>query len=392
MHAHQPSPEDTAGRGARKATAAALTRVRGACALFAALLLLTALSPAPASAVRIKDLANFSGVRDNQLVGYGLVVGLGGTGDTKKSDFTVQSMVNMLENMGVGVDSSKLTPKNIAAAMVTVKMPVSAKPGSKLDVTVSSMGDAKSLQGGILLMTPMKGIDGQVYGLAQGAMALGGFSAEGQAATATKNVVTVGRIPNGCTIERGVPFEFNKQNDLILHLNHNDFSTTQQMVDKINDALGGEFARAIDISTIDLKVPGNYANNLVPFMASIENLEISPDSPAKIVVDEKTGTVVLGRNVRLSKVAVSHGNLQIVVQESPNVSQPGPFSQGETVVTPQTNIGVKEDNRRLVMIEGATLQEMIDGLNAIGATPRDLISILQTLKASGALHAELEVI
>jgi flagellar P-ring protein precursor FlgI len=362
------------------------------CALLAALLVWSASLPAPALAVRIKDLANFSGVRDNQLVGYGLVVGLGGTGDSKKSDFTIQSMVNMLENMGVGVDSTKLTPKNVAAAMVTVKMPVSAKPGSKLDVTVSSMGDAKSLQGGILLMTPMKGIDGQVYGLSQGALALGGFSAEGQAATATKNVVTVGRIPNGCTIERGVPFEFNKQDDLILHINHNDFSTTQQMVDKINDALGGEFARAIDISTIDLKVPGNYANNLVPFMASIENLEISPDSPAKIVVDEKTGTVVLGRNVRLSKVAVSHGNLQIVVQESPNVSQPGPFSQGETVVTPQTNIGVKEDNRRLVMIEGATLQEMIDGLNAIGATPRDLISILQTLKASGALHAELEVI
>lgn len=365
---------------------------RSTALVLATLLALTFLVPAPAQAVRIKDIANFSGVRDNQLVGYGLVVGLGGTGDTKKSDFTVQSMVNMLENMGVGVDVNKLTPKNVAAIMATVKMPVSAKPGSKLDVTVSSLGDAKSLQGGILLITPMKGIDGQVYGLAQGAMALGGFAAEGQAASAQKNTVTVARIPNGCTIERGVPFEFNRQEDLILHLNHNDFTTTQQMVNKINDTLGGEFARAMDISTIELKVPGNFTNNLVPFMASIENLEISPDSPAKIVVDEKTGTVVLGRNVRLSKVAVSHGNLQIVVQESPNVSQPGPFSQGETVVTPQTNIGVKEENRRLVMIEGATLQEMIDGLNAIGATPRDLISILQTLKASGALFAELEVI
>ncbi len=346
----------------------------------------------PAQAVRIKDIATFGGVRDNSLVGYGLVVGLSGTGDSNKSDFTIQSMINMLENMGVGVDKKNLKPKNVAAVMVTANMPVSAKPGSNIDVTVSSLGDATSLLGGILLLTPLKGVDGKVYGLAQGALALGGYSAGGQAATAQKNIVTVGRIPGGCTIERGVPFEFNQQEGILLHLGLADFTTTQQMVEKINETLGGEYARAQDVSTVELHVPEQYRNNLVPFMASIENLEITPDNRARVVVDEKTGTVVLGRDVRLSKVAVSHGNLQIVIQENAQVSQPGPFSQGETVVTPQTNIGIQEENRRLVMLEGATLQEMIDGLNAIGATPRDLISILQTLKASGALHAELEVI
>ncbi len=356
------------------------------------ILLVILLTAAPLHAVRIKDIAAFGGVRDNQLIGYGLVVGLSGTGDSKKSDFTIQSMINMLDNMGVGVDKNNLKPKNVAAVMITAQMPVSSKPGSKIDVTVSSLGDAESLLGGILLRTPLKGVDGKVYGLAQGALALGGFQASGEAATARKNVVTVGRIPGGCLIERAVPFEFNDQDSIRLNMSIADFTTTQQVVEKINQTLAGEYARALDISTIDLQVPDGFRSNLVPFMASVENLEVTPDTKAKIVVDEKTGTVVLGRNVRLSKVAVSHGNLQIVVQESANVSQPGPFSQGETVVTPQTNIGVQEENKRLVMIEGATLQEMIDGLNAIGATPRDLISILQTLKASGALYADLEVI
>lgn len=359
----------------------------------AALLLLSiVLAPQPADAVRLKDIASFSGVRNNQLIGYGLIVGLGGTGDSNKSDFTIQSMVNMLENMGVGVNKANLKPKNVAAVMVTAQMPVSAKPGTRLDVTVSSLGDAKSLQGGVLLLTPLKGVDGKVYALAQGALALGGFSVEGAAASAQKNTTTVARIPNGSVVERGVPFEFNRQDDLLLHMNIADFSTTQQVVEKLNNTLAGEYARAMDVTTIELKVPPQYRNNLVPFMASVENLEVSPDTRARIVVDEKTGTVVMGRNVRLSKVAVSHGNLQIVVQETADVSQPGPFSQGQTTVVPQTNIGVQEENRRLVLLEGATLQEMIDGLNAIGATPRDLISILQTLKASGALHADLEVI
>ncbi|AAS94998.1 flagellar basal body P-ring protein FlgI [Nitratidesulfovibrio vulgaris] len=348
--------------------------------------------PGSAGAVRIKDIATFSGVRDNQLVGYGLVVGLGGTGDKKESVFTVSSMVNMLERMGVAVDPKQLKPKNVASVMVTARMPVSAKPGARLDVTVSSMGDATSLLGGVLLQTPLKGVDGKIYGLAQGSLALGGFSAEGQAARAQKNITTVGLIPGGAIIERGVPFEFNQQDRLTLNLSTADFSTAQQVAERLNAAMGGRYANAVDASTVAMDVPPNYRGNLVPLMASVENIEVAPDAPARVVVDEKTGTVVLGRDVRISRVAVAHGSLQVTVQESQQVSQPAPFSQGQTVVTPQTNVNVREENRRLMMIEGATLQELVDGLNAIGATPRDLISILRAMKAAGALHAELEVI
>ncbi|UZP69185.1 flagellar basal body P-ring protein FlgI [Desulfovibrio mangrovi] len=355
-------------------------------------LLLTLIFPPAADAVRIKDIATFGGVRDNQLVGYGLVVGLGGTGDGKSSTFTINSMANMLDKLGVSVDRTALKPKNVAAVMVTAKMPVSAQPGSQLDATVSSIGDASSLLGGVLLVTPLKGIDGKVYSLAQGPLVLGGFSAEGAAAAAQKNITTVGRIPNGATVERGVPFQFNNQDTLTLHMNTQDFSTTQQVVDRLNEAIGGEFASASDISTVRLRIPPEYQSNLVPLMASIENIQITPDNKAKVVVDEKTGTVVVGRDVRISRVAIAHGALQIVVQESAQVSQPGAFSPGQTVVTPQTDIAAREENKRLVLVEGATLQELTDGLNSIGATPRDLISILRALKAAGALHAELEVI
>ena len=348
--------------------------------------------PLPAAAVRIKDIASFGGVRDNQLVGYGLVVGLSGTGDKKDSTFTMRSMVNMLEKMGVSVDIRQMKPKNVASVMVTAKMPVSAKPGSPLDVTVSSVGDATSLHGGVLLQTPLTGVDGKIYGIAQGPLTLGGFSAGGEAATATKNVVTVGRIPGGAIIERSVPFTFNNQDKLVLNMFVADFSTTMQVAERLNAAMGGQFAQALDVSTVELSVPPEYRNNLVPLMASVENIEITPDSPAKVVVDEKTGTVVLGRDVRISRVAVAHGNLHVMVQEGMDVSQPGPFSQGQTVATPTTNLNVTEEDRQLSLIEGATLQELVDGLNAIGATPRDLISILRTLKAAGALHAELEVI
>lgn len=360
--------------------------------LLAALLGLFLLFPVPAGAVRVKDIATFDGVRDNSLVGYGLVVGLSGTGDQKGSDFTIQSMVNMLNKMGVGVDAAQLKPKNVAAVMVTAKMPVSSKPGSKIDVTVSSLGDSSSLLGGVLLISPLKGIDGRIYAIAQGPLTLGGFSVQGNAGNARKNITTVARIPNGATVERGVPFEYNHMGSMLLQMHTADFSTTMQVVNRINDALAGQYARAKDISTIELTVPDAYRGNLVPLMASIENIDVTPDGKAKVVVDEKTGTVVLGRNVRISKVAVAHGSLQIVVQESAEVSQPGAFSPGQTVVTPQTDIAAEEENERLVLVEGATLQELVDGLNAIGATPRDLISILRTLKAAGALHAELEVI
>lgn len=348
--------------------------------------------PSPAQAVRIKDIATFSGVRDNQLVGYGLVVGLSGTGDKKDSVFTMRSMVNMLEKMGVSVDMSKMKPKNVASVMVTASMPVSAKPGSSLDVTISSIGDATSLQGGVLLQTPLTGIDGKIYGMAQGPITLGGYSVEGEAASAVKNFVTVGRIPGGAIVERGIPFDFNNQDKISLNMFVADFSTTMQVAERLNAAMGGQFARAVDATTVDLSIPPEYRNNLVPLLASLENIEVTPDSPAKVVVDEKTGTVVLGRDVRISRVAVAHGNLQVMVQEGMSVSQPGPFSNGQTVAMPATDISISEENRRLSIIEGATLQELVDGLNAIGATPRDLISILRSMKAAGALHAELEVI
>ncbi len=348
---------------------------------------------APAWAVRIKDIATFSGMRDNQLVGYGLVVGLNGTGDKRNSSpFTVNSLKNMLERMGVSVDANTIKPANVAAVMVTARMPATAKPGSKQDITVSSLGDAKSLLGGVLLQTPLKGMDGKVYAVAQGPLAIGGFNVEGMASSVQKNVTTTAYIPGGATIERGVPFNFNNQSSLTLHMSSRDFSTTMQVVERLNGAMGGRYATAADPGSITIQVPPEYRGNLVPLIASVENLEITPQGVAKVVVDERTGTVVLGREVRVSQVAVAHGNLQIVVQESAQVSQPGPFSQGQTVVTPQTDVSVVEENRRLHMLEGATLQELVDGLNSIGATPQDLISILKNLKASGALHAELEVI
>ena len=354
--------------------------------------LLAVLASAPqGEAVRIKDIASFSGVRDNQLIGYGLVVGLSGTGDKTSSVFTMRSMVNMLERMGVSVDMRQMKPKNVAAVMVTAKMPVSAKPGTRLDVTISSLGDATSLLGGVLLQTPLTGVDGKIYGLAQGSLTLGGFSVEGEAASATKNITTVGMIPGGALVERSVPFEFNDQDKLTLHLRQPDFSTSMQMAERLNAAMGGQFATAVDGASVDVAVPAEYRGNLVPLMASVENIEITPDSPARVVVDEKTGTVVLGRDVRISRAAVAHGNLSVLITEYQDVSQPGPFSSGDTVVTPQTEINVNEQNRRLMMVEGATLQELVDGLNAIGATPRDLITILRTLKTAGALHAELEV-
>lgn len=359
--------------------------------IFMAMCVMAFLAPS-AGAVRLKDMATFSGVRTNQLVGYGLVVGLSGTGDKSGTDFTVQSMVNMLEKMGVRVDKDSLKVKNVAAVMVTAKMPVSARPGAKLDVTVSSLGDSSSLYGGVLLMTPLKGIDGKVYALAQGSLVLGGYSAGGEGGQASKNTTTVGQIPGGASVERAVPFAFNKQDSMLIHLSDRDFSTTEQVVQSLNQALGGEYAHAENIASIRLTIPKRYQGNLVPLMASLENIQCSPESRARVVIDERSGTVVLGSNVTLSQVAVTHGNLNVVVKESPKVSQPKPFSQGQTAVTPDTQVKVAEQKKRLILVEGANIQELVNGLNAIGATPRDIMSILRTLKAAGALHADLESI
>jgi flagellar P-ring protein precursor FlgI len=350
------------------------------------------LACAPAWGARLKDIASVSGVRTNDLVGYGLVVGLSGTGDKSGSEFTIQSMANMLESMGVKVDRAALKPKNVAAVMVTAKMPASARPGSRLDVTVSSMGDAQSLLGGVLLVTPLRGVDGQVYALSQGPLTVGGFSAGGEATTASKNVVTVARIPGGAVVERPVPFQFNDQKDVLIHLADQDFSTAKAIADTLNEIMAGPYAAALDAATVKLRIPERYVGNVVGLMAELENVEVRPDAPARVVVDEKTGTVVFGAGVTLSQVAVTHGNLQVVVTEQPQVSQPGAFSGGQTVVTPNTQVAVREDRRAITMLQGATVQDLVSGLNAIGATPRDLISILRTLKAAGALHAELEVL
>ncbi len=346
----------------------------------------------PSEAVRIKDIATFSGVRTNQLVGYGLVVGLSDTGDSKDAPFTAASLVNMMEKMGVAVDPTTLKSQNVASVMVTANLPATAKAGTPLDVTLSSIGNAESLQGGVLLQTALKGIDGKVYAIAQGSLIVGGYSFGGDAADVQVNTPTVASIPGGATVEREVPFEFNSQQDLTLHMNIADFSTTQQVVESLNRSMGGNYANADDIRTVKIEIPTAYEGNLVPLLASIENLEVTPQTSAKVVVDEKTGTIIIGKDVRVARVAVAHGNLQVVVQETTQVSQPGPFSLGETVTTPETDLAVREEQRNLNLVEGATLQELVDGLNAIGATPRDLITILKNLKASGALYAELEVI
>lgn len=362
-------------------------------AMTLSLLIGVALPDRAQAMVRIKDIATFSGTRSNQLVGYGLVVGLSGTGDRRGAEFTIQSMSNMLERMGVRVDRAKLRVRNVAAVMVTAQMPVSARAGSSLDVSVASVGDASSLLGGVLLMTPMRGVDGEIYALAQGPLVIGGFSVAGDAAQVQVNIPTVGLIPNGATVERSVPFAFNQQENIVLHLQTNDFSTAMQVVNKINRNFGSSLARAKDISTVEVSVPDLYQGNLVPFIAALENLPITPDDRARVVVDEKTGTVVVGQNVRLSKVAITHGHLHIVVLERPEVVMPLPFTlPEEPVVVPRTELEIREEDRRLTLLEGATLQDLIHGLNALGATPRDLISILRTLKAAGALHADVEVI
>ena len=357
-----------------------------------ALLFLSGILCVPSAfAVRLKDISSISGVRNNQLTGYGLVVGLGGTGD-RRDDLTASSLSNMLEGMGIAAGSAQVEARNVASVMVTANLPASAKAGSAINVTISSIGSASSLQGGVLLQTPLMGIDGKVYAIAQGPLVVGGFSTQGAAASAQKIHTTVATIPNGATVEREVPFSFNNQRELVINMHVHDFSTTQQTVEHLNDSLGGEYASANDASTIRLQIPAEFQGNLVPLMASIENLNITPQNAAKVVVDEKTGTIVIGKDVKLARVAIAHGSLQVTIQESVDVSQPNAFSQGTTVASPVTDLMAKEESRNLHLVEGATLQELVDGLNAIGATPRDLISILRALKSSGSLYADLEVL
>ncbi len=349
---------------------------------------------APSFSARLKDIASIQGLRENQLVGYGLVVGLAGTGDGTQVKFTIKSIRNIMERMGIiSVDPKQIKVKNVAAVMVTAKMPPLAKIGQKIDVVVSSLGDAKSLLGGTLILTPLKGIDGKIYAIAQGPISIGGYSAGGAGANVQKNHPTVGRIPNGATIEREIPVNLMAKRELKINLFRPDFTTVERAVDAINDTLGAEFAKAIDAETISLTIPPEYEGSPVALMAAVENVEISPDSKAEVILDERTGTVVMGKNVRISTVAVAHGNLSIQIKENPEVSQPAPFGGGQTAVTPNTQVRVKEGGGRLIVLKrGATIGELVSALNAVGVTPRDLISIMQSIKAAGALHADLRVI
>ncbi len=346
-----------------------------------------------ADASRIKELAQIEGVRANQLVGYGLVVGLNGTGDSASTEFTVQSLANMMERLGVTVDPEAVTVENVAAVMVTAELPAFARAGSSIDVTVSSIGDAENLAGGTLLMTPLKAGDGQVYAVAQGALVVGSLAFGGKAAKVQKNHPTAGRIPGGAFVEREVPFVFGQDSALNYRLKDADFTTMSRMTAAVNSHFGGPYAKALDGGEMTVQIPKSYQNNIVAFVADLERLEVAPDTLARIVVNEKTGTIVMGENVRISTVAVSHGNLSLIISESEDVSQPAPFSEGETVVSPQTQVGVTEEDGELVVLQqGVSIGDVASALNAIGASPRDLIAIFQAIKAAGAMYADLVVL
>jgi flagellar P-ring protein precursor FlgI len=343
---------------------------------------------------RIKDVADFEGVRENQLVGYGLVVGLAGTGDSlRNSPFTRQSLAAMLERLGVNAAEGNLNTRNVAAVMVTANLPPFASQGSRIDVTVSALGDARSLAGGQLLVTPLMGADQQVYAVAQGPLAIGGFAASGQSGSSvTRGVPTAGRIASGALVEREISFDIAAQQELRLSLRNPDFTTAQRIAAAINGAVGRDAARAANPGSVVLRRPPEYSGDMVSLVGQIENLEVAIDTPARIVIDESSGIVVMGENVNVSTVAIAQGNLTISIQEDPFVSQPEAFSRGETVVVPSTGVEVEEEEGGLVVVPGGVpLRQLVNGLNALGVTPRDMISILQALKAAGAIQAEIEV-
>jgi len=349
----------------------------------------------PAYGVRIKDIADIKGVRSNQLVGYGLVVGLNGTGDSDNAIFTLQSMASMLEKMGVTVKPEDIQVDNVAAVMVTADLPAFARTGARIDVLVSSIGDAENLQGGNLLFTPLKAADGQVYAVAQGPVSTGGFVAEGASGSEVqKNFPTVGRVVNGAVIEKEVSNNFNQKKVLTLTLQQPDFTTSSRVAQAINTAFYDQIARTLDAGTIEVRVPEKYWGNTVPMVTLIERLGVTPDIASKVVINERTGTVIMGENVRISTIAIAHGNLSIEIKEDQQVSQPLPFSRtGRTVVTPESEIAVQEGNNPLFLVEsGVSIGEVVKALNALGVSPRDLIAIFQALKAAGALQAELEII
>jgi flagellar P-ring protein precursor FlgI len=367
----------------------------------AALAILVALTPlaAPAPALaealsRIKDLVSVEGVRENQLIGYGLVVGLNGTGDTlNNSPFTRQSLQAMLERLGVNTRGANLRTANVAAVMVTANLPPFSTQGTRVDVTVSALGDAGSLQGGTLLVTPLLGADGEVYAVAQGSVAIAGFAAQGEAASITRGVPTVGRISNGALIEREVDYRLREAKTLRLALRNPDLTTARRIAAVINDFMGGASAEPTDPATISLQLPANYQGNIIQLLTEIEQLRVDPDQRARVIIDERSGIIVMGKDVKVSTVAVAQGNLTVTITEQPQVSQPDPFSRGETVVVPRTEVEVdtSEGNQLAIVGASVTLRDLVDGLNALGIGPRDMIAILQAIKAAGALQADIEV-
>ena len=361
--------------------------------LLALAIVLTVILPAPASGARLKDIADVEGVRGNDLVGYGIVVGLNGTGDKRGSVFTPQTMSNMLERLGVRVSAKDLKLANVAAVVVTSTLPPFARPGSKIDVTVSSIGDASTLQGGILLMTPLKGADGKVYAVAQGSISVGGFTVGEGGDTAQKNHPTVGMIPEGAFIERTIPFDMFSEGQIRVVLRKPDFVTITRIQDVINRSLGRDDAKAIDNGSVVLPLEGEVSRSPVELIARLEELEVQPDVPARVVVNERTGTIIMGEHVRVSTIALAHGNLNITIRSETQVSQPNALAGGRTEVVENTDVQVAEEGGNLTVVSGGavTLGEVVKALNGLGATPRDLIAIFQAMKKAGALQADLVI-
>lgn len=356
--------------------------------------MLTGISTSMAD-TRIKDIVEFEGVRDNMLVGYGLVVGLNGTGDSlSNSPFTKQSIIGMLERLGVNIRDESLNTKNIAAVTVTATLPPFINQGSRIDITVSTLGDAKSLQGGTLLVTPLLGADGNVYAVAQGPVAIAGFSASGDAGSVTQNIPTAGRIAAGAIVEKEIGFNIANLDEIRLALRNPDFTTAYRVADAINGHFKQPVSVAQNSGSILLKKPTDYKKDMVALLTDIEQLTIKPDQLAKVVIDERSGTIVMGQNVRISTIALAQGNLTIRIDETPQVSQPNALAQqGQTTVVPRTNVDVQTDGDKKVayMPQGISLQELVSSLNSLGIGPRDIITILQSIKAAGALQAEIEV-
>lgn len=344
------------------------------------------------ASARIKDIAKVEGVRSNQLSGYGLVVGLNGTGDGTKSVETLQSIVNMLKGFGIAISMTQLQPKNVAAVMVTAQLPPFAKPGDTIDIAVSSLGDAKSLQGGILLQTPMKAGNGAIYAVGQGPLAVGGYSVGGGGSSTQKNFPNVGLVPSGAIVEKEVPMPFVVDGELRLSLSQPDFTTATRISQSITQQFGS-IASATDPGTIVVNIPKEYENNIVGFVSVLEELPVYPDAIAKIVINERTATVVMGTNVTIDEVAVAQGGLTVTIGKTTSVSQPSPFSGGSTAVTNNTTVNAQEKPANIILLPAASrVGDVVSALNAVGATPQDIISILQAMKAAGALHAELQII